>query len=107
MLSCSAWVPASPSLPPEPSPPPGEEGGEDHLVCYDELPGAMETRIPPEHRILFIGEPPCITRYPEEYLRMFGTVVCPYDLPKYRGASGQKPCLAMVVLRHRYGRPGT
>lgn len=66
-------------------PPPGEEGGEDYLVCYDELQWPLETRIPREHRILFIGEPPCITRYPAEYLQMFGTVVCPYELPKYRG----------------------
>lgn len=60
-----------------------EEG--DYLVCYDELKASIETTVPRERRLLFIGEPPCITRYPAEYLNLFGTVVCSYDLPKFTG----------------------
>lgn len=63
-----------------------DEGqGEEYLVCYDELKSSIETTVPRERRLLFIGEPPCITRYPAEYLNLFGTVVCAYDLPKFHG----------------------
>lgn len=63
---------------------PGDEEY-DYLVCYDKLKIPLQTSVPRERRILLIGEPRCITRYPASYLNLFGVVVCPYDLPKYQG----------------------
>lgn len=63
---------------------PGEEKT-DFLVCYDELKQELATQVPWERRLLIIGEPPCITRYPSEFLNLFGMAVCSYPLPKYKG----------------------
>jgi hypothetical protein len=56
------------------------------LVVCDEPPAGLRSRIPPERRILFLGEPPSIKVYPAWYLNQFGLVVGPIDLPGYKGS---------------------
>ena len=51
----------------------------------DEVPEGLTTRIAPERRILFVGEPPEIKVYPASYLNQFGIVVSPMPLPGYQG----------------------
>lgn len=55
------------------------------LATCDEPPQDALTTIPRERRILFIGEPPSVKRYPPAYLKQFGTVVAPLPLPGYAG----------------------
>jgi len=60
------------------------------LVVCDEVPEGLTTRIAPERRILFVGEPPEIKVYPPAYLNQFGIVVSPMPLPRYRGTHIQQ-----------------
>lgn len=64
----------------------GEEGRPaDWLVVIDEPEPFIETRIPKERRILFVTEPDDCKHYPPSYLKNYGTVVSPFDLPQRRG----------------------
>lgn len=55
------------------------------LVTCDEPPANAMTSVPRQRRILFIGEPPAIKRYPLPYLEQFGIVIGALPLPGYRG----------------------
>ncbi len=55
-------------------------------LFVSELPYAsFYTRIPRERRVLFLMEPPIISKNPRNYLEQFGTVVSPLEIKGYTG----------------------
>jgi hypothetical protein len=54
------------------------------LAVLDDLPGPVQTDVPKERRVLFIGEPPSVRSFSAGYLNQFGVVVCPYPLKGFR-----------------------
>lgn len=73
---------------------PEPEGGDGWLFVCDSSFSCFYTRVPRERRVLFLTEPREITVYPAGYLRQFGVVVSPYELPDFGGrVITANPCL--------------
>jgi hypothetical protein len=65
--------------------PTAEECGADWLVIYDDLVTRLNTRVPWERRIIFLGEPPEVKIYYPHFLNQFGVVVSPMKIRGYKG----------------------
>lgn len=57
----------------------------DWLLVTDSPWACIYTDIPRERRIVFLMEPPEVTRYRMSYLEQFGIIVSPYDIPQLTG----------------------
>lgn len=59
--------------------------GDEWIVVYDDIAGPIETRVPPERRLLFVTEPPGQKRYSPRFANQFGILVSPYLVDGFRG----------------------
>jgi hypothetical protein len=62
-----------------------EDRDADWLVIYDDPGLKLNTRVPVERRILFVGEPAFIKDYFPHFVNQFGIVVSPMAIKGFRG----------------------